>query len=164
MTRGSDAERTVLVVDDNAALVDNLREILEDAGYRVGRRGDRARRPPRARQGFDVALVDLQLPDGDGNGAGAAAKEAAPGWRGRAAHRVRERGVGAGGDASRGLRVPGEAVRHTRAAADGGAGACARCELRAEKRELARRAQRAEKLAAVGTMTAGSVPRDPKPA
>jgi DNA-binding response OmpR family regulator len=55
----------VLVVDDNAALVDNLTEVLEEAGYAVRGYGTCAGALAGARDGFDVALVDLRL-DGDG--------------------------------------------------------------------------------------------------
>jgi len=56
----------VLLVDDNAALVDNLRETLEDEGYVVATAGTVAEASKAASSGFDVALVDLKLPDGDG--------------------------------------------------------------------------------------------------
>jgi len=56
----------VLVVDDNAAFLDNLQELLGDAGYEV-RIADSCRAArEHARPGFDVALVDLRLPDGEG--------------------------------------------------------------------------------------------------
>jgi PAS domain S-box-containing protein len=60
----------VLIVDDNAALTENLKDILEgslEAGPTVitaASAGD-ATRIARAR-GFDVALVDVRLPDGSG--------------------------------------------------------------------------------------------------
>src|SRR5215831_9678884 len=58
--------RTVVCVDDNQDLRDNLREILEDAGYQVRVAGTCAEGLEAARAGLDVALVDVRLPDGDG--------------------------------------------------------------------------------------------------
>ncbi len=144
----------LLVVDDNAGLVENLSEILESAGYAVAGAGSCAAALALAHEGFDVALVDLKLPDGDGTALAPQLKE---------------------------LNPDGEVVLLTgfatleSAVAAVRAGACAylvkpaatpellvtveqamrQVRLHAEKRELARRAQMAEKLAAVGTMTAG---------
>ena len=56
----------VLVVDDNAAFLDNLQELLSDAGYEVVVATSCQAARERAKEGFDVALVDLRLPDGDG--------------------------------------------------------------------------------------------------
>jgi signal transduction histidine kinase len=144
----------VLVVDDNAAFLDNLQELLGDAGYAVhGASNCRAARE-RAREGFDVALVDLRLPDGDGTALAAELKEGSPD--------------------SEVVLLTGFATLETAVAAVR-AGACAylmkpcapqellltleqamrQVRLHGEKRELARRAQMTEKLAAVGTMTAG---------
>lgn len=108
----------------------------------------------RAAERFDVALVDLRLPDGDGTALAAELKAAAPD--------------------SEVVLLTGFATLETAVAAVR-AGACAylmkpcapqellltleqamrQVRLHAEKRELARRAQVTEKLAAVGTMTAG---------
>ncbi|WP_224360982.1 sensor histidine kinase [Hyalangium versicolor] len=144
----------VLVVDDNAAFLDNLQELLGDAGYEVRiAESCRAAREC-AKDGFDVALVDLRLPDGDGTALAAELKQELP----------ESEVVLLTGFAT--LETAVEAVR---------AGACAylmkpcapqdllltleqamrQVRLHAEKRELARRAQVTEKLAAVGTMTAG---------
>jgi two-component system sensor histidine kinase HydH len=145
---------TILVVDDNAAFLDNLHELLGDAGYAV--RGASSCRAARecAEEGFDVALVDLRLPDGDGTALAAELKEGAPD--------------------SEVVLLTGFATLETAVAAVR-AGACAylmkpcapqellltleqamrQVRLHGEKRELARRAQMTEKLAAVGTMTAG---------
>jgi signal transduction histidine kinase len=144
----------VLVVDDNAAFLDNLHEMLGDAGYSV--KGATSCREARecAASGFDVALVDLRLPDGDGTALARELKE-----------RVPEAEV---------VLLTGFATLETAVAAVR-AGACAylmkpcapnellltleqamrQVRLHAEKRELARRAHITEKLAAVGTMTAG---------
>jgi DNA-binding NtrC family response regulator len=144
----------ILVVDDNASLVDNLAEILEGAGYAVRGAGSCAAALGLAREGFDVALVDLRLPDGDGTALAPRLKE---------------------------LQPDGEVVLLTgfatleSAVAAVRAGACAylvkpcathellvtveqamrQVRLHGEKRELSLRAQMSEKLAAVGTMTAG---------
>lgn len=144
----------VLVVDDNAAFLDNLQELLGDAGYTVRGAASCHEARERASEGFDVALVDLRLPDGDGTALAAELKERGPD--------------------SEVVLLTGFATLETAVAAVR-AGACAylmkpcapqellltleqamrQVRLHAEKRELARRAQMTEKLAAVGTMTAG---------
>jgi two-component system sensor histidine kinase HydH len=144
----------ILVVDDNAALVENLSEILEGAGYAVRGAGTCAAALPLAREGFDVALVDLRLPDGDGTALAPQLKELSPDGEvvlltGFATLESAVAAVRAGACAylvkpcaTQELLVTVEqAMRQVR--------------LHGEKRELARRAQQAEKLAAVGTMTAG---------
>ena len=144
----------VLVVDDNAAFLDNLHELLGDAGYAVRAASSCRAARERAKEGFDVALVDLRLPDGDGTALAAELKEGSPD--------------------SEVVLLTGFATLETAVAAVR-AGACAylmkpcapqellltleqamrQVRLHGEKRELARRAQMTEKLAAVGTMTAG---------
>jgi signal transduction histidine kinase len=144
----------VLVVDDNAAFLDNLQELLGDAGYTVQGAASCREARARAEAGFDVALVDLRLPDGEGTALARELKERVP----------ESEVVMLTGFAT--LETAADAVR---------AGACAylmkpcapnellltleqamrQVRLHAEKRELARRAQITEKLAAVGTMTAG---------
>lgn len=144
----------ILVVDDNAAFLDNLRELLDDAGYQADGAASIQEALQKAKSGFDVALVDLRLPDGDGTALARELKERVP----------ESEVVLLTGFAT--LETAVEAVR---------AGACAylmkpcapqellltleqamrQVRLHAEKRELARRAQTTEKLAAVGTMTAG---------
>jgi len=144
----------LLVVDDNASLVDNLCEILEGAGYSVRGAGTCAAALALARDGFDVALVDLRLPDGDGTALAPELKGLAPDGEvvlltGFATLESAVAAVRAGACAylvkpcaTQELLVTVEqAMRQVR--------------LHGEKRELARRAQQAEKLAAVGTMTAG---------
>jgi signal transduction histidine kinase len=149
------ARPRVLVVDDNAALVDNLTEVLADAGYDVRGAVTCAEALVAASQdGFDVALVDLRLPDGDGTAL---------------APRLKEKSASGEVVLLTGYATLESAVAAVRA------GACAylvkpcathellvtveqamrQVRLHAEKQELARRAQTAEKLAAVGTMTAG---------
>jgi signal transduction histidine kinase len=59
----------VLIVDDDEALADNLAEIVQTIGARTTLAPDRRSALARAADGdFDVALVDVQLPDGDGIG------------------------------------------------------------------------------------------------
>jgi two-component system, NtrC family, sensor histidine kinase HydH len=143
----------VLVVEDNAAFLDNLRELLGDAGYQVSGANSCRQALERVQDGFDVALVDLRLPDGEGTELARELKEKVP-----------ECEV---------VLLTGFATLETAVAAVR-AGACAylmkpcapnellltleqtmrQVRLQAEKRELARRAQVTEKLAAVGTLTA----------
>lgn len=153
MTPAKGAPR-ILVVDDNSQLVDNVREILEDMGHGVRTASSYHEALDVSKQGFDVALVDLKLPDGEGTALAPALKATNPD--------------------SEVVLLTGYATVETAAAAvRAGAFAylvkpCATSELlltieqalrqvglRSEKRALARRAQVAEKLAAVGTMTAG---------
>ncbi len=144
----------ILIVDDNAALVENLTEILEGAGYAVRGAGTCAAALPLALDGFDVALVDLRLPDGDGTALAPKLKDASPDGEvvlltGFATLESAVAAVRAGACAylvkpcaTQELLVTVEqAMRQVR--------------LHGEKRDLSRRAQTAEKLAAVGTMTAG---------
>ncbi|MBX7115790.1 MAG: response regulator [Myxococcaceae bacterium] len=144
----------ILLVDDNARLVENLSEILGDAGYTVDIANSCAQGRAKAATGFEVALVDLQLPDGNGTTLAGELKELCPEGEvvlmtGFATVETAAAAVRAGAFAY--LLKPSptpellltleQALRHVR--------------LGAEKRGLARRAQIAEKLAAVGTMTAG---------
>src|SRR6516165_11344108 len=145
----------VLIVDDNATLVANLTEILEDAGYAVRGHGTCAEALHGARElGFDVALVDLRLPDGDGSALAPQLKEVQPDGEvvlltGFATLESAVAAVRAGACAylvkpcaTHELLVTVEqAMRQVR--------------LHGEKRDLSRRAAVAEKLAAVGTLTAG---------
>ncbi len=144
----------ILIVDDNASLVENLSEILEGAGYAVRGAGTCQAALELGVDGFDVALVDLKLPDGDGTVLAPRLKELSP-----------------DGEV---VMLTGFATLESAMAAVR-AGACAylvkpcatqellvtveqtmrQVRLHGEKRELARRAQMVEKLAAVGTMTAG---------
>jgi two-component system, NtrC family, sensor histidine kinase HydH len=144
----------ILVVDDNAAFVENLVEILQAEGYSVRSASSVAKALLTAQAGMDVALVDLRLPDGDGSQLAKQLKENQPD-----SEIILLTGYAT-------VESAAEAVR---------AGACAylvkpcatpellltieqalrQVRLQAEKRELTRRAQVAEKLAAVGTLTAG---------
>jgi two-component system, NtrC family, sensor histidine kinase HydH len=153
MTERPDRPR-ILVVDDNGALVDNLTEILHGAGYAVRGASTCGAALQLAREGFDVALVDLRLPDGDGTALAPQLKEVSPDGEvvlltGFATLESAVAAVRAGACAylvkpcaTQDLLVTVEqAMRQVR--------------LHGDKRALARRAQVAEKLAAVGTMTAG---------
>jgi len=144
----------VLLVDDNRALVENLAEILEEAGYAVRSAGTCAAALAPAAEGFDVALVDLKLPDGDGTELAPRLKELSPNGEvvlltGFATLESAVAAVRAGACAylvkpcaTQELLVTVEqAMRQVR--------------LHGEKQALAHKAQMAEKLAAVGTMTAG---------
>ena len=144
----------ILVVDDNAAFLSNLEEILQDEGYEVLPAATGSAAIDKARPGFDVALVDLRLPDGSGTTLAARLKEASPQGEivlltGFATMETAIAAVRAGAFAYlvKPCATPDllltieQALRQVR--------------LHSEKRDLARRAQVAEKLAAVGTMTAG---------
>ena len=144
----------ILLIDDNRPLVENLAEILEEAGYAVRSAGTCAGALRLAAEGFDVALVDLKLPDGDGTALAPQLKELSPTGEvvlltGFATLESAVAAVRAGACAylvkpcaTQELLVTVEqAMRQVR--------------LHGEKRALAHQAQMAEKLAAVGTMTAG---------
>lgn len=54
----------VLIIEDEPSVLDALRLILEDCGYRVASASDGARGLSQARaQDFDVVITDLRLPD-----------------------------------------------------------------------------------------------------
>jgi signal transduction histidine kinase len=151
---GSGRRARILLVDDNRSLVENLTEILEEAGYLVQSAGSCAGALRLAADGFDVALVDLKLPDGDGTALAPRLKALNPSGEvvlltGFATLESAVAAVRAGACAylvkpcaTQELLVTVEqAMRQVR--------------LHGEKRALAHKAQMAEKLAAVGTMTAG---------
>ena len=76
------AKGHVLVVDDHAALAENLREILtaDDSLAEVTVLGSGQRALEHARtRGFDVAIVDVKLPDGSGVDLLPALREMKPG-------------------------------------------------------------------------------------
>jgi signal transduction histidine kinase len=59
--------RSVLIVDDDAALAENVAEIVSTLDITATVARDRKSALARARdQDFDVALIDVRLPDGDG--------------------------------------------------------------------------------------------------
>jgi len=144
----------VLLVDDNVALADKLAQILDDEGYDVRTAPTGAKAVAAARPGFDVALLDVRLPDADGTELAEKLREISPEGAivlltGFATLETAIAAVRAGAFAYlvKPCSTPDllltieQALRQVR--------------LHAEKRELSRRAQVAEKLAAVGTMTAG---------
>jgi signal transduction histidine kinase len=144
----------LLVVDDNPGLVDNISEILAEAGYAVRGAASCAEAVAEARQGFDVALVDLRLPDGDGTALASRLKELWPDGEvvlltGFATLESAVAAVRAGACA---YLVKPCATQELLVAVEQ---AMRQVRLHGEKRALARKAQMAEKLAAVGTMTAG---------
>jgi two-component system, NtrC family, sensor histidine kinase HydH len=148
------AGSTVLLVEDNPALSDNLAEILEGAGYAVRAAGGCAAAREAAHAGFDVALVDVRLPDGDGIRLAPELKALVP-------------------DAEVILLTGFATLESAIGAVRAGAWAylvkpCAppdllialkqamrQVRLQREKHELSRRAQTSEKLAALGVMAAG---------
>lgn len=56
----------VLIVDDHFDLADNVREILEEEGATVWHAATAAEAVELARSPFDIALVDIRLPDATG--------------------------------------------------------------------------------------------------
>jgi DNA-binding NtrC family response regulator len=67
MTGHGATKSRILVVDDEATIADGLRLILEREGHAVETAGSTVTAMVQAnRQRFDLALVDLMLPDGDG--------------------------------------------------------------------------------------------------
>ncbi|MFO0594405.1 MAG: response regulator [Myxococcaceae bacterium] len=144
----------LLIVEDNADFVANLSEILSDLGHEVRTASTCKAALGKAAGWVQVALVDLRLPDGDGTRLAEQLKELEPDCEvvlltGHASVESAAAAVRAGvwdylikpcatPDL---LATVGKALRHVSA--------------QVEKRELSRRAQRAEKLAAVGTLTAG---------
>jgi signal transduction histidine kinase len=144
----------VLVVEDNEALLDNLAEVVGAAGYQVLRAKNSREATHHARAGFEVALVDLHLPDGDGTALARVLRDQVPGGEvvmltGNATIETATAAVRAGAFAylvkpcgmHELLLTVEQALRQAR--------------LFAEKQEMARRAHRAERLAAAGTLTAG---------
>ncbi len=149
-----DKRPRLLLVDDNADLVENLSTILQEHGYAVHGTGTCAEALAAGREGFDVALVDLRLPDGDGTALAPRLKEMSPDGEvvlltGFATLESAVAAVRAGACA---YLVKPCATQELLVAVEQ---AMRQVRLHHDKRELARRAQMAEKLAAVGTMTAG---------
>ncbi len=116
-----------------------------------------------ARDGFDVALVDLRLPDGDGTALAPQLKEIQPDGEVVLLTGLRHARVGRGGGPCRRLRVPREAVRDPGAARDGGAGDAAGAAPRREAGAVAARPDGRE--AGRGRHDdRRPLPRDPQPA
>lgn len=53
----------LLIVDDNAALAENLKELFTDEGYDAVAVGTAKEALKEAKRGFDLAVVDVRLPD-----------------------------------------------------------------------------------------------------
>lgn len=144
----------VLIVEDNPDFVANLTEILVDLGHEVRSADSCKRALELGRDWVQVALVDLRLPDGDGT-------------------RLAEELKSENQDCEVVLLTGHASVESAAAAVRAGvwdylikpcatpdllatlAKALRHVDAQVERRDLARRAQRAEKLAAVGTLTAG---------
>jgi signal transduction histidine kinase len=144
----------ILLVEDNPSLVNNLTNILNELGYSV-------RCAPTCRQALetgkdwlDIGLVDLMLPDGDGTELARKLKQQNPHAEiilltGFASIESAAQAVRSGAWAylvkpcatQDLLSTVENALRHVRS--------------QEEKKQLTKRAQMAEKLAAVGTLTAG---------
>lgn len=144
----------ILLVEDNPAFVDNLTEILSDLGYQVRSAASCEAAHRVARGWVHVALVDFRLPDGDGTLLAEELKQENPECEvvlltGHASVESAAAAVRAGvwdylvkPCATPDLLVTvSKAVHHV--------------QTHAENRELSRRAQAAERLASVGTLTAG---------
>ena len=148
------ARNRILVVDDNGALVDNLQEILNDAGFVVLTASSCASAVTVAKAGFDVALVDMRLPDGLGTDLLRALKATHSGAEfilltGYSTVEAASAAMKAGAFAY--LPKPcatGDLLLHVKQAQR-------QVQAQADKQAMARRIQASEKLAAVGTMTAG---------
>ncbi len=144
----------VLIVDDNRAFGENLVEILSEAGYRAGFASSVAAATKAAGLGFDLALVDVRLPDGDGTALAGLLKSQNP-----ESEIVMLTGFATLETATAAVRTGAFAYLLKPCAIDQLLltleQAMRQVRLQAEKRDLARRAQVAEKLAAVGTLTAG---------
>ncbi|MCL2011410.1 MAG: response regulator [Cystobacterineae bacterium] len=144
----------ILLVEDNPSLVNNLKGILHELGYSVRCADTCLEALKISKEWMDIALVDLMLPDGDGTALARELKQQNPHAEiilltGFASIESAAQAVRAGAWAylvkpcatQELLSAVETASRHVRA--------------QEEKRQLAKRAQTAEKLAAVGTLTAG---------
>jgi len=145
---------SVLIVEDNRSMAENLAEILEDQGLTVRTAQDCASARIAAAAGFRVGLVDVRLPDGDGIQLASELKTLAPRSEvilltGFATLESAIAAVRAGAWAylvkpcapTDVLMTVGQALKQIA--------------LVEEKDELERRAQLSEKLAALGAMAAG---------
>lgn len=145
--------RRILVVDDNAAFVDNLAEILGDAGYEVTRAGTCAEAMATTNLP-SIAIVDLRLPDGNGIDLAQSLKTHHPDCEvilltGDASTESAAKAVRAGAFAYLVKPISPPDLELTVEQAR------AKAVLAAERRELVERTHRAEKLAAIGTLAAG---------
>ncbi|WP_258182755.1 sensor histidine kinase [Enhygromyxa salina] len=145
----------ILLVDDHDDLVENLTEILEDEGATVTRAARGSEAIERAQSGFDVALVDIRLPDATGLSLLPDLKHSGDGF----AEVLLITGNASLDDAIEAVGQeayayvlkpfdPTDLLATVRRALE-------KVRLQRESRELERRARIAEKLAAVGTLSAG---------
>jgi signal transduction histidine kinase len=146
--------RTVLCVDDNRKFVDNVREILEENHYVVLAASSCAEALITGQRGFAIAIVDLRLPDGEGTALAVRLREMAPDAQvilltGFASLESAAAAVRAGAWAY--LVKPCAGPDLLKAVDQ----AAAQVKVLQDRRELQRRAQVAEKLAAIGTLAAG---------
>jgi two-component system, NtrC family, sensor histidine kinase HydH len=145
----------VLLVDDHDDLVENLTEILEEEGARVTRAARASEAVERAKAGFDVALVDIRLPDATGLSLLPQLKQSGDGFgevlliTGNASLDDAIEAVGREAYAYV-LKPfdPADLLATVKRALE-------KVRLQRASRELERRARIAEKLAAVGTLSAG---------
>jgi signal transduction histidine kinase len=152
MNRGP--RRDILIVDDNESLGENLREILEGAGYLVRIAPSAAEARRQAAAGFQVGLVDVRLPDGDGTNLARELKELCPD-----SEVILLTGFATLESAMQAVRAGAWAYLIKPCATEdlllSVEQAMKQVHVLEDRRELERRAAVAEKLAAVGTMTAG---------
>jgi signal transduction histidine kinase len=145
----------ILLVDDHDDLVENLTEILEDEGARVTRAASASEALDRAHIGFDVALVDIRLPDGTGLALLPALRAAGDAHgevlliTGNASLDDAIEAIGR--EAYAYVLKPFDPVDLLATVSR----ALEKVRLQRKSRELERRARVAEKLAAVGTLSAG---------
>jgi signal transduction histidine kinase len=144
----------ILVVPDTSDAGGAVASALGEAGFRVQTAHTPAEALEAARAGFEVALVGLSLPRGDGAALAPRLKEQA--LDGEIILMAGDESLDAALEAMRAgvcsLVVRPVAAPELLVAVEQ---ALRQSRLHAEKRDLARRAQVAEKLATVGTMTAG---------
>jgi signal transduction histidine kinase len=144
----------ILVVPDTSDAGGAVASALGEAGFRVQTAHTPAEALEAARAGFEVALVGLSLPRGDGATLAPRLKEQA--LDGEIILMAGDESLDAALEAMRAgvcsLVVRPVAAPELLVAVEQ---ALRQSRLHAEKRDLARRAQVAEKLATVGTMTAG---------
>ena len=145
----------VLIVDDHPDLIENLTEILEDEGAIVTKAMTASEAVEVARLGFDVALVDIRLPDATGIALLPRLKQASDGLTevllitGNSS--IDDAIAAVGHDAYAYVLKPFDPADLLATVGR----ALEKVRLQRDTRELQRRARIAEKLAAVGTLSAG---------
>lgn len=144
----------VLIVEDNEDYVDDLKDIVEKLGYLVRVAGSVQAAAEAARGWVQVAIVDVKLPDGDGTQLADRLKEENPDCEvilltGHATVESAAAAVHADVWAYLVKPVPALELLSTLEKA------VRQVHAQEERRDALRRAQAAERLAAVGRMTAG---------